>query len=541
MFSKQEKKKDNIFRKESLERLSSPERLDQLMEVVNPKDWLLMSIFGGLTAIGLVWSVFGRIPINIEAKGVLLQPRQVIDFQSSISGQLKSLAVKSGECIKKNRVIATIEPVEIRQQLALNREKLMGLKKQSSQSLAAIDGRMNLEKISIDSTRETLKKRLDDARLLNPVLKKKNLDGIKFQQANLQKRLQDTQALTPVLKEQGLTALKQQRIGLEERLKNARSVVPILAEKLKKRRDLVKAGAIAAETILQVEQEYKQGIQAVSQLQTEIKQLDLTETQTEQSYLQNLRSIGEIQTQIQQLVTDKAKIEREYLDSLRSMSDIEAQMKELDTKEKRLLQENLESNNARNREIQEVSREITRLEHQLDQNSQILSAQDGCIFELTATVGQVVQPGAKLGSIRIGDPQASASTIAYFPIKDGKKIRNKMSISITPDTVQRERFGGILGTITQVSDLPVTKEGAAALIGNPEVVASLIRQNEAVIQVNADLIADRSNVSGYKWSSSKGPESKITSGTTASVRVTVEERAPITFVMPILKELVSMK
>lgn len=279
----------------------------------------------------------------------------------------------------------------------------------------------------------------------------------------------------------------------------------------------------------------------MDQLQAELKQLDVTETQTQQSYLQNLRSIGEIQVQMQQLVLESSKTEREYLDNLRSISDIQAQIQELETKEKRLVQENLESNNQRNKEIQEVSREIARLDQQFKQNSQILSTQDGCILELTATVGQVVQPGTRLGTMRMGGVNDSSSTVAFFPIKDGKQIRVGMLISITPDTVKRERFGGIVGKITDVSALPITKEGAVSIIGNQEVVASLIGQNGAAIQVNAGLINDTSTFSGYKWSSSKGPDSKITPGTTTSVRVTIEERAPITFILPILQELVGIK
>jgi HlyD family secretion protein len=535
------KNKEGIFREESLEKLSSPERLDMLMKVVNHQDWLLLLIFGGLTAIGSIWSIVGRIPINIEGKGVLIQPRRIVDLQSSIPGQLKTLEVKNGECIKKNRLIATIEPVEIKQQLDLTKQKLGQLQLQANNSSAVSERRMQLEQISIVATRNTLIKRLEDSRLLTPQLKAKGLDAIKEQESNLRKRLKDTQGLTPVLKEQGLSALKQQRISLEQRLKDAKSLVPILAEKLKKRHDLIAAGAIAAETALQIEQEYKQGIQAVSQIQTELKQLDLTATQTQQSYLQNLRSMGEIQVQMQQLVADRTKTEREYLDNLRSISDMQGQLQELNTKEKRLSQETLETKNSRNREIQDVNREIVKLEQQLKQNSEIVSTQDGCILELTATVGQVVQPGAKLGNLHIGDSRDSAMTIAYFPIKDGKQIRKGMSISVTPDTVQRERYGGINGKITEISDLPVTKEGAVSLIGNQEVVSSLIGQGGAAIQVNADLISDLNSLSGYKWSSSKGPDSKITPGTTTSVRVTIEERAPITFVLPILKELVAMK
>ena len=55
------------------------------------------------------------------------------------------------------------------------------------------------------------------------------------------------------------------------------------------------------------------------------------------------------------------------------------------------------------------------------------------------------------------------------------------------------------------------------------------------MQVYGDLELDSTTPSGYKWSSSKGPHLKISSGTTTVVRVKVEERAPITFVLPILR------
>ena len=42
--------------------------------------------------------------------------------------------------------------------------------------------------------------------------------------------------------------------------------------------------------------------------------------------------------------------------------------------------------------------------------------------------------------------------------------------------------------------------------------------------------------SGYKWSSSERAQLKISPGTTTTVRVTVEERSPMTFILPILRE-----
>jgi len=63
---------DSIFRKEALERLSSPEQLDQLMKIVTPRSWLPLAALAGLLGCGLVWSIVGRIPVTTTGKGALV-------------------------------------------------------------------------------------------------------------------------------------------------------------------------------------------------------------------------------------------------------------------------------------------------------------------------------------------------------------------------------------------------------------------------------------------------------------------------------------
>jgi HlyD family secretion protein len=121
-------------------------------------------------------------------------------------------------------------------------------------------------------------------------------------------------------------------------------------------------------------------------------------------------------------------------------------------------------------------------------------------------------------------------------VGDGKKIQPGMPIQVTPDNVERQRFGGITGVVTSVSPLPVTMEGSRALVGNAEVVQGLM-QGGAHIEVTSKLDADPKTASGYRWSSSGGPPLAIGSGLTTSVRVTVENRAPLTYVLPFLREI----
>ncbi len=468
-----------MFRKEALERLSSPEHLDRLMQVVRLKDWLPLTTFSILLFLIALWSIVGRIPIMVSGQGVLIRPRRVVKFESSRTGQLKFLNVRNGQCIEKDYVLATIDPSDLKQQLQLQRNKHAQLQAQARESDRLWLQRMQQEK-----------------------------EELAGKTTSLQQRLRNALALTPLLKEKALNAIEQESQSVKQQLKDARELAPVLGEILTRRKKLFTQGAISQDNVLEAEQEYRSSVQIISQLKAQLKQLEVKEIEAQQQFLENLSTIKEIQAQLQ----------------------------EFKTRSKRLEQENREAANQRKNEIEEVKRLIARLEKQVADRSQILSPQAGCVLEITAQVGQFVNPGTRLGSIEVQEKASKIVSINYFTVKDGKRIKPGMPIHITPDTVKRERFGGLVGQVIKVSPFPVTKEGASTLVGNPEVIENLIGQKGATLEAIAQLEPDSSTFSGYKWSSSQGPQLKMSAGTTTQVWVKVEERAPITFILPILRE-----
>jgi HlyD family secretion protein len=531
---------NSIFRKESLERLSSPERLDQLMQVVKPRDWLPLSTLGVFVFIGLVWSIVGRIPITENAMGVLIHPRNVLQVQSPIAGQLQSVNIKEGECVKKNQVLATIDPTELKQQLEQQRVKYSQLAVQTQDTAGLQQQRSRLEKEVLASEQANLQKRLQAAMELTPILKELDMNSIAQQRESLETRLRNSQALTPVLKAKSSHALKIQRASIIQRLRDAQTSAISQQERLEKRRELSQEGVISRDAFLQVEQEYRQALQQVSQLQAEIKQIDVRESETEQQYLSNLATISEVQVQLKELSTREIQAQQKYIDNINNIAQLQTQLQDINTKRKRLEQENLETTNNKFNQIEELKRNIAQLEQKVAENSKILSASSGCILEITATSGQVVNPGAAVATINTqGQAGGKLLAVTYFPVKQGKKIKPGMPIQITPDTVQRERFGGITGKVVSVSSFPITTQGATLVLGSSELVNTLV-SGEPKLQIVAELDVDSSTSSGYKWSSSGGSDMQISSGTTSQARVQVEQRAPITFVFPFLKEWTGM-
>ncbi|ACC85199.1 NHLP bacteriocin system secretion protein [Nostoc punctiforme] len=471
--------KRSIFRKESLERLSSPERLDQLMQVVSPRSWLPLVALGSIVGVAVIWSIYGRIPITVEGKGVLIYPSNVVPLQSKSAGQLMALNIKVGDVIKKGQVLATIDQAELRKQLQQQQAKLTQLESQD-EAVGSLQGqRLQQEKRS------------------------------QSQQSHyLQQRILELRTITPLLKTKGNTSIGQQRQGLQQRLLQAQALNPIFLQRMEIRRQFKKEGAISGDEALTAEQEYLQNLEKISDIQNQLKELDVKTTQTEKDYRENLSTI----------------------------SDLQAQLKELDSKQASVAQQDLESVTTRKKEIQEVKREIAQLEVQLGDNSQIISQYSGRILEITQTPGQVVEAGTRLATIEAENPKSKLIGVTYFPVAEGKKIKAGMTIQITPQTVKRERFGGIVANVTSISRFPITKEAAASEVGNAEVVEGLVsQQKDGLIQVFSDLEINSSTPSGYKWSSSTGPRLTVSSGTTTVARVKVEERAPITFVLPILR------
>lgn len=124
-----------FFRKAALEKLSTPERLDQLIQVTSPKGWIaLLTVFIALLT-GICWSVFGSVKTKLDATGVLLGG-DVHEVVSTSKGQLVDLKVSIGTEVKKGDVIATIEQPEIIQQIeeakAVLAEKKIELEKITS-------------------------------------------------------------------------------------------------------------------------------------------------------------------------------------------------------------------------------------------------------------------------------------------------------------------------------------------------------------------------------------------------------------------------
>ena len=477
-----------IFRQKSLDRLSSPERLDSLMQVVTPRAWIGLLGLGILLGAGIVWSLLGRIPQRVSARGILLDASQVVDLQSPIDGQITRLNVREGDCLQGGlnprqvsgrSIVATINPSDLKQQRQQQEIRLTKLQADHAAANQLESQRMQLETSNLQQAKIQLQQRLRDAKILNPELKTRS---------NL--------------------ATAEQRKSLLQQIEDVRQTNPVFEERLSRRRFLYEKGAITQDTVLQAEQEFQQNKQELSRLEAQLKALDVSETEAEQRYLNTFTSIAEIETQL----------------------------RGLDSQITQLQQQMLSGQSIREKELLGVVQSIQQLEKQIADNSLITSPHTGCITEMKMVPGQVVAKGSALARIQLGRSDSKLEAIAFFSLQDGKQIKPGMSVQVAPNSVQRERFGAMMGEVTTVSSLPSSREAIARLVGNDQ-LAELLTANGPPIEVRVSLRMESDNRTGYAWTSSQGPRTLLmTSGMMTTSWITLESRPPITFVMPILRK-----
>lgn len=87
---------DPLFRQSALERLSSPEQLDQLMQVTTPRGWFALIAVIALLVVGIAVAAVGEIPIRTQASYCLM----VKDADTSVVSAVLYFRQNSG----RNRV-----------------------------------------------------------------------------------------------------------------------------------------------------------------------------------------------------------------------------------------------------------------------------------------------------------------------------------------------------------------------------------------------------------------------------------------------------
>ena len=185
-----------------------------------------------------------------------------------------------------------------------------------------------------------------------------------------------------------------------------------------------------------------------------------------------------------------------------------------------------------NAQLLEAKRKVTELET-LIETWRIRAPVSGRITEIKAQVGAVLQAGESVLGIQTGDE--GLDVLIYVSTADGKRVAPGMPARVSPNTVRHVEYGYMTGVVESISQFPASVDSMAAILQNQE-LAETFSNSGTPYSGRIALTPDPASASGYAWTSAKGAEVEITSGTVARVEIEVESQPPITLVIPLIKE-----
>jgi HlyD family secretion protein len=156
----------------------------------------------------------------------------------------------------------------------------------------------------------------------------------------------------------------------------------------------------------------------------------------------------------------------------------------------------------------------------------------GTVDEIQLHPGSLVGHGQSV--LTIETPGEGLEFLLFVPLLDGDKIRVGQSVRIAPNWTVREEEGTMLGSVIQVSKYPVTPERLRTLLFNEDLVRHFSGAGP-VFLVRVRLRRDPASRSGYAWTSSRGAEVPVASGSFAGAEVAVKSQRPIGLMIPALR------
>lgn len=413
---------NQIFRQSSLDKLSSPEQLDQLMQITTPKGWVALLATGLLIGCVVVWGFLGSIPAKVSGQGILVKTGGVFEITTTSTGLIKGLYFAAGDRVKKGQVVARIEQNEILSQINEQRELLREQNKE-------------LNYISRFGTQKTKMER---------------------------------------------ESVAQQRANIKNTIINLKKQQSLQKQNVKSQEILLKQGLITRTQLLGTKTTLSQTTRGIRDARNSLKKLDLQLVKQKETKRQNAA----------------------------------------------LIKTNIAA----------TKRKLVQLRINLDKSSKIVSPYSGRILEVVVDEGMIASQGTSIVLIELtGNQIKNLEAILYLPAGEGKKVKRGMKVQIAPSTVKQEEHGFIMGLVTSVSEYPSTSQSMMKTLKNETLVQQLSNQS-APLAIGVDLIPDSSNYSGYQWSSSKGPNIKINTGTLCQATISVSEQKPITMVIPWIKK-----
>ncbi|MBR1859886.1 MAG: biotin/lipoyl-binding protein, partial [Selenomonadaceae bacterium] len=104
--------KNEIFNREALNKLRSPEKLDTMFAITTPVSWIGLAAIGILLFSILLWSIFGAFTVKADGMGLIMDSAGVVNVSHTATGKISEVYVKKGSIVKRGDLIAKLEQAD---------------------------------------------------------------------------------------------------------------------------------------------------------------------------------------------------------------------------------------------------------------------------------------------------------------------------------------------------------------------------------------------------------------------------------------------
>lgn len=182
--------------------------------------------------------------------------------------------------------------------------------------------------------------------------------------------------------------------------------------------------------------------------------------------------------------------------------------------------------------VREAERQLSEVKKQLAVVETVTAPYGGQVVEVKTYQGATITQGAPILNLQADQNELEA--IAYVPSSEAKNVKPGLDVDLALSNVKREEFGYLRGTVRWVAEYPASPAALMRNFENETLVQSLTRSG-AVTEVRVALERDAATPSGFRWTSSKGPEAKLTPGSLGTVRIVTRRQAPLALILPYLR------
>jgi HlyD family secretion protein len=151
-----------IFRKVALERLSSPEQIDRLLNVTSGRAWLALAAAGALLSAAIAWGYLGSATTTAKGQGAIIRSGGVQNIVALAPGQVLQVTAAVGGHVRTGDAIAVVAQPAMLDRIRSAEGTIHDLEQQRTEALGAHAGASKLQLASIEQQRASLERGIRD-------------------------------------------------------------------------------------------------------------------------------------------------------------------------------------------------------------------------------------------------------------------------------------------------------------------------------------------------------------------------------------------